>query len=151
MTKRRIFIGILIIIVLIQLIKVDKSNPPIVLQKDFVTMTHPPKDIAHILKNSCYDCHSSETRYPWYFSVAPVSWWAKDHVNDGRKHLDFSNWGDYSLEKKLHKLDECYSEIAEDEMPLNSYTAVHSSAALSPEQKTALMDWIKNLDVKGEE
>lgn len=147
MTKRRVFIGLLILIVLMQLIKVDRSNPPLQMHKDFITLTQAPKQINLLLKKSCYDCHSNETHYPWYFSVAPISWWAKDHVNDGRRHLNFSTWADYPSEKKEHKLDECYTEIAEGEMPLTSYTLAHPKAVLSHEQKTMLMEWLKRIEI----
>lgn len=143
--KKKIIIGLVVALVLIQLIRVDKTNPPIDLSKDFITLTKPPKEIVSVLKNSCYDCHSNETTYPWYFEVAPISWWAKDHVNDGRKHLNFSIWGDYRKERQAHKLDEMYGEVEEDEMPMSSYILVHKEAKLTSLQKTALLEWLKGL------
>lgn len=148
--KKKIIIGLLVIIVLIQFIRVDKTNPPVDASKDFITLTKPPVEIVSLLKTACYDCHSNETTYPWYFNIAPFSWWAKDHVNDGRKHLNFSVWGTYNKERQAHKLDEMYGEVEEDQMPLSSYTLMHADAKLTTEQRTVLVDWLRTLDGEGE-
>ncbi len=143
--KKKIIIGLVVVIVLIQFIRVDKTNLPVDAQQDFITITKPPVEVATLLKTACYDCHSNETNYPWYFDVAPISWWAKDHVNDGRKHLNFSIWGTYKEERKTHKLDEMFGEVEEGEMPLSSYTLMHGEAKLTAEQKTALVEWLKTV------
>jgi hypothetical protein len=143
--KKKIIIGLIAVFVLIQFIRIDKTNPPVELQNDFITLTNPPVKIARLLKTACYDCHSNETEYPWYFNVAPVSWWTKDHINDGRKHLNYSIWGTYKQERQAHKLEEMYSEVEEGEMPLSSYTIVHGDAKLTPEEKLALTEWLKTV------
>ncbi len=101
----------------------------------------PNTEIKTILKASCYDCHSNESAYPWYTNIAPFSWLVKNHINEGRQHLNFSEWGTYSIEKSDHKLEECIDEVEEGEMPLSSYTLMHKEAELSKEQKEALMHW----------
>lgn len=143
--KKKIILGLLAFLILIQFIRVDKTNPPVEPQNDFVTITQAPAEIVSLLRTACYDCHSNETTYPWYFNVAPISWWAKDHVNDGRKHLNYSIWGTYKKERQQHKLEEMYSEVEEGEMPLSSYTLMHGNATLTPEQTKALTDWLKTL------
>ncbi|MGN6646969.1 MAG: heme-binding domain-containing protein [Cytophaga sp.] len=143
--KKKILIGLLVLLVLIQIIRVDKTNPPVDVNNDFITVTKAPVEIAAVLKTACYDCHSNETKYPWYFNVAPISWWAKDHVNDGRKHLNYSIWNTYNKERQNHKLEEMYSEVEEGEMPLSSYTIVHGDAKLTAEQKKALTEWLKTV------
>ena len=143
--KKKIIIGLLAFLVLIQFIRVDKTNPPVEPQNDFITITQAPAEVVSLLKTACYDCHSNETTYPWYFNVAPISWWAKDHVNDGRKHLNYSIWGTYKKERQIHKLEEMYSEVEEGEMPLSSYTIMHGNAKLTPEQTKALTEWLKTL------
>jgi len=145
MTIKKVLIGIAVLFLLIQFIRVDKINPPVDPTKDFIVMTNAPKEVVEILKQSCYDCHSNETVYPWYFHIAPVSWWAKDHVNDGRKHLNFSVWGDFKEQRKVKKIDECYMEVEEDQMPLSSYTIIHGSAKLTMEQKATLVSWFQSL------
>jgi len=90
----------------------------------------PPK-VKSILKTSCYDCHSNNTIYPSYSKMQPVKWWLADHVNSGKRHLNFDEFNSYSREKKLEKLDEIVETVKEGEMPLNSYTVIHQDAKLS--------------------
>ncbi|WP_018344279.1 heme-binding domain-containing protein [Cytophaga aurantiaca] len=145
--KKKILIGLLVLLVVIQFIRVDKTNPPVDVTQDFITITKPPVEIVSLLKTACYDCHSNETNYPWYFNVAPFSWWAKDHVNDGRKHLNYSIWATYNKERQTHKLDEMYGEVEEDQMPLSSYELMHNEAELTTEQRITLVNWLRTLDV----
>lgn len=136
---------LLIILIGIQFFRIDKTNPPAKQETDFIYNTHPPAGIVHILKTSCYDCHSHETLYPWYANVAPVSWWLKNHINEGRHHLNFSEWANYSSKKADHKLEECVEMIQEDEMPLYSYTLLHRDAVLNAEQQHVLVVWFESL------
>ena len=100
-----------------------------------------PAHVETILKRACYDCHTHQTRWPWYSHVAPVSWFVIDHVNDGRRHLNFSIWAQYDAKKAAHKLEEICSEVEAGNMPLASYLPMHPSARLSPEEARALCDW----------
>ncbi|SNZ00603.1 heme-binding domain-containing protein [Flagellimonas pacifica] len=109
----------------------------------FEAETKPSEDLKMLLKSACYDCHSANTRYPWYNKIAPVSYWLHDHIEEGREHLDFSSWESYSDKKKDHKLEELIEEVGEGEMPLNSYTWTHQDARLTKDQKKLLMDWAK--------
>lgn len=139
--KKKIALGVLILLVLVQFIPVDTSNPAIDKQKDFITVTKAPEEVAHILKTSCYDCHSNETAYPWYFKVAPVSWWLKHHINEGREELNFSTWADFSTKRKDKKLKESIKMVQEGEMPMGSYTLVHKEAVINEAQQKTLVDW----------
>ncbi len=140
---KKILIGLLIILVAIQFVRIDKDNPPVEESQEFMTIMSPPAEIATLMKASCYDCHSHETKYPWYTNVAPVSWWIKKHINEGRGHLNFSIWGTYSAKKAAHKLEECYEEVEEGKMPLTSYLPMHPEAKLSDEQVNLLVNWFK--------
>ena len=102
--KKKILIGLVIVFVIIQFFRIDKTNPTINKADDFISITNPPLEIASMLKASCYDCHSNETKYPWYSSISPVSWWVKHHVDEGRDELNFSKWSTFSEKKKDHKL-----------------------------------------------
>lgn len=143
--KTKIGIGLLIIIVVMQFFRIDQSNGEVDISKDFIQMTQPAGEVKMILTSSCYDCHSVRTEYPWYANIAPVSWWIKHHVDEGSEHLNFSVWGDYSAKRQDHKLEEIIEEVEEGEMPLKSYTWMHAEAKLSDEQKSALIDWVKEL------
>ncbi len=134
----------MVALVVIQFIPIDKEVPDVDPSKDFIAMTNPPEEISVILKQACYDCHSYETVYPWYASIAPVKFWLKDHINEGRGHLNFSEWGNYEAKRQNHKLEELMDEVGEGEMPLNSYTWTHEEARLTEDQVNALVSWVKN-------
>ena len=143
--KRNIIIGIVVVLLLIQLIRIDKTNPPVQHGMDFITITNPSVEIGTILRTSCYDCHSNEASYPWYTNIAPVSWWIKHHINEGREELNFSEWGKYNAKKADHKLEECIELVQEGEMPMSSYTLMHGNAVLSESQKQQLTKWFETL------
>lgn len=144
---KKIALYSLIALVLMQLIRINKNNPPVVAQNDFIQLTKPDQEIASILKSSCYDCHSNEVTYPWYTNIAPISWWIKHHINEGSEHLNFSEWGTYSAKKTDHKLEECVEMITEGEMPMWSYTIMHSDAKLDQLQKDKLITFFNSLRV----
>lgn len=145
LTKKKIILVLLFIIVVFQFIRIDKSTKPVDPTLDLIELTKPDTEIVSILKVSCYDCHSDQPAYPWYTNIAPVSWWIKHHINEGTHHLNFSQWGNYTQKRKDHKLDECIEMVEEDEMPMSSYTLMHKEAKLSAEQKTLLINWFKGL------
>lgn len=138
-------IVIAVLLIIIQLFPIDKNNPPVEPSKDFVVISNAPQDITSVLRASCYDCHSNEVVYPWYSGVAPLSWWMKNHVNEGREELNFSEWGTYSSKRMDHKLKECVDEIGENEMPISSYAWTHTDAKLSPDQKEKLIAFFNSL------
>lgn len=142
--KKPLLISILIgVLLLIQFIRIDTSVPEINMDKDYLSMNNAPIEIITILQNSCYDCHSNQTNYPWYSKIAPVSWMLKSHVNEGREHLNLSNFGDYSLEEKNSIQKECIEEIEENKMPLKSYTFIHANARLSDDTKQSLINFLR--------
>lgn len=145
LSVKTIGLALLVLLVLAQFFRINKENPPLQADKDFLTLQKAPEAILSILKTSCYDCHSNQTLYPWYTNVAPLSWWIKHHINEGREHLNFSEWGFYSAEKADHKLEECVEMIQEGEMPMSSYTLIHKEAQLSEEQRLMLVNWFSSL------
>lgn len=142
---KSIFLGVIVFLLAIQLFQIDKTNPPVRLEEDFIQITQPPQNVEQLLRTACYDCHSHETAYPWYTSVAPISWWIRHHINEGRDHLNFSTWAQYDPEKQKDKLEDAEDEIREGEMPLSSYTLVHKAAKLSDDQRKVLADWFATL------
>jgi cytochrome c551/c552 len=132
-----------VLFIVIQVFRINKTITPVNEQTDFMAVTQTNPEVATILKNACYDCHSNQPTYPWYTSVAPVSWWIKNHINEGSKHLNFSIWQTYTVKRKDHKLEECVEMIEEGEMPMNSYTWMHPEAKLTDAQKQLLIDWFK--------
>ena len=145
LTLKNISIFFIFLFLIIQSISIDKTIAPANLTKDFISLTAANSEITTMLKSSCYDCHSNQPSYPWYTNIAPVSWWIKHHINEGREHLNFSIWGTYKEKRKNHKLDECIEMIEEGEMPMSSYTLMHSDAKLSDAQKMQLIEFFKSL------
>ncbi len=130
---------------LIQLIPIDRTNPPIEGKHNFVEVMNTPTEVRQLLKTSCYDCHSNETVYPSYAYVAPISWSVKHHINKGRRHLNFSEWGTYSRELKEGMLKNAIGDLEENRMPLAGYVAQHPEAKLTPDQKQRLTDYFQKV------
>lgn len=147
---KKVIIGLVVVFGIMQFFRIDKTNPPVDLSQDFIQVTEPPEEIARILKTSCYDCHSNESTYPWYSNIAPVSWWVKDHIDEARDELNFSEWGTFTDKRKIKKIKEVVEEVDEGEMPMESYLIIHSDAQLSDEQTEKLIDWFKYLAMKKE-
>ncbi len=134
------------VVLIIQFIRPDKNESGYESIVYFENETKPNDQIKAILKDSCYDCHSNQTVYPWYAEIAPVSYWLADHVEHGREHFNVSDWEQYSNKKKDHKLEELIEEVEEGEMPLNSYTWMHGS--LNEQDKEIIIQWAKELRTK---
>lgn len=139
--KKKILVSLVAILVLIQLVRIDKTNPTYTLKNDFIEIVNPDADIAAIIKSACYDCHSNQSKYPWYSNVAPVSWLVKNHINEGREHFNFSEWGSYSAEDRKDILKECAEEVEAGVMPMKAYVLLHAEAKLSSEQKKKLVSF----------
>lgn len=132
---------LLVLFLGIQLYRPEKNSAPTNDLEPFLSETNPPAEVEAILKTSCYDCHSNTTNYPWYNQVAPVSWWLADHIEEGKEHLNFADWKQYSSKKKDHKLEEVVEMVESKEMPLDEYTWTHDEARLTEAQRKAIMDW----------
>ena len=141
----KVLLAIVLLLVVIQFFRPERNStaadPLNSIERHYAV----PNEIGVILQTSCYDCHSNNTEYPWYSNVQPLAWWLQDHVNEGKRKLNFDEFNTYDAKKKKHKLDEVVEMIEEDEMPLTSYTLVHRDASLSPENKTKIINWAREL------
>jgi hypothetical protein len=104
-----------------------------------------PDEVNTILKKACYDCHSNNTRYPWYANIQPVAWWHADHIKDGKKELNFSEFASYNQRRQYRKMEEVIDEVKEGGMPLNSYTWIHKDARLTDDEKNKLIGWADSI------
>lgn len=138
-----IFIIFAAVFILIQLIPVNRSNPAF----DNTSEIAAPPEVMSILKTSCYDCHSNETVWPAYSYIAPLSLLISNHVQEGRKELNFSEWASYSFEKQQKKLEEIQEEVSEDNMPMPVYLLMHSEGKLTAEQKMILHKWTSSANL----
>ena len=125
----------------IQFVRPDRTNPLINVAETMENSTTVPPDVASILGRSCADCHSNDTHFPWYSQLAPVSWWLNNHINEGRRELNISQWNTYNDKKKGRKLNEICEQVRQGEMPLPSYLWIHRDAALSEADIKTLCDW----------
>lgn len=134
-----VLVVLLVALVLMQFIRPEKNQGGYESVAAFLAETKPSEAVAGILKAHCYDCHSNQTQYPWYAEIAPVSYFLKDHVDEGKEHFNISGWTSYSLKKKDHKLEELIEEVEKGEMPLDSYTWIHGNLAES--DRELLLQW----------
>lgn len=146
MRKAAKIFGIIIVLLgLIQLIPVDKTNQPVNAVENFVDINQSNQQVRHILRNACYDCHSNEVVYPDYAYVAPVSWMVKDHVNEGRSRLDFSKWGTYNLFQKQGMMEKSIASVEGYSMPLPSYISQHPKANLTKAEREILINHFRDV------
>jgi hypothetical protein len=136
-----VLIVLLCLFVLIQLKRPARMNPAVDESQTIEAHTQRPPQVKEIFDRSCRDCHSNKTEWPWYTNVAPVSWWITDHVNQGRKDLNFSEWGKLDKDRQDKKLRQICDEVEDGAMPLSSYLPMHPRAKLSEQDKKTLCEW----------
>ncbi|MDP6922677.1 MAG: heme-binding domain-containing protein [Lutibacter sp.] len=144
--RKKILI-VLVIIVVIQFISPEKN-----LSADerfaISTVMEVPTQVQELLKVSCNDCHSNSTIYPWYSDIAPVSWFLARHVNQGKEHLNFSEWVQYNTHQRDHIKNDLEEVLKDHEMPLKSYVWLHPEAAMTPEQVDLLLEWVATIETE---
>jgi len=130
---KSILIGLVVLLGGAQFVRPERTNPP-------ASNPYPINDaqVESILKRSCFDCHSNETEWPWYSEVAPTSWFLANHVKDGRRHMNFSDWNKSKEEKRLKEFCE---EVREGNMPMPSYLLIHRDAVLNANEVNTLCTW----------
>ncbi len=144
-TLKRTVIVFAIGIVLVQFLPLKKNSDTATGPADITKVYTVPDNVHQVLQKACYDCHSNNTTYPWYSHVQPVGWWLNDHVKEGKRHLNFAEFGSYISKRKIKKLKEVSGTINEGEMPLSSYTIIHTNARLSDEEKVLVTTWAASL------
>ena len=136
-----VVIALAVIFVGIQFIRPARTNPAIDPAQTIEAHVQVSPEVSSILARSCNDCHSNKTVWPWYTNVAPVSWWLSDHVKEGRKELNMSEWGRLPRDRQERKLRQMCDEVTDGVMPLSSYLPMHPGARLSEQDKKTLCDW----------
>jgi hypothetical protein len=136
--KKKFFYVVFAILIVIQFIRPERNLGKVETENTIFVNA----EVGTILQNSCFDCHSNFTNYPWYTNIQPIGWWLNYHVDEGKDELNFSEFESYSLKRKLHKLEEIKEMVEEGEMPLTSYTIIHGDATLNGEQKQILYKWV---------
>jgi hypothetical protein len=143
--KKRIVLILIALLIVIQFIRPARNLSATPSPNDISQHYKVPDTVAGILQRACNDCHSNNTRYPWYTNIQPVGWWMQDHVNDGKKELNFSEFGTYTAKRQNHKMEEVAEQVKKGEMPLNSYLWIHKDAILTDHEKEILISWANEI------
>jgi len=141
---KKILLVLLIVFIAIQFIQPARNKSVQVLPTDISKTVSVSENVQKILQTSCYDCHSNNTRYPWYNYVQPTAWILANHIKHGKRDLNFSDFGAYPNRKQQSKLKAIADQIKDGEMPLYSYTIIHKNARLSKEGKALIIGWAQN-------
>lgn len=136
---------LLIALVVIQFFRPEKNLQKGISTTHFSTKYHLPDDVNVILDKACYDCHSNNSRYPWYFNIQPIGMWMDDHIKEGKQGLNFSEYTNKRLRYQYHKMEEVIEVIDENAMPIDSYTWTHKDAILTSEEKSKLKNWAQSI------
>src|SRR5678816_2273647 len=125
---KKILLGLLVVFVLIQFIQPSRNKSSEILSTDLAKTISIPENVQIILKTACYDCHSNNTNYPWYSRIQPFGWLLARHIRKGKAELNFSEFGSYSLRRRITKLTGIANSMKDETMPLSSYTMIHQNA-----------------------
>ena len=132
------------IVLVIQVIPVERNVSTVPPGQSFEKTEKVPANVAAILKVSCYDCHSNNTRYPWYSVLQPGAWFMARHIKKGKEELNFDEFNNYSKRRKKAKIKSITSQIEKEEMPLKSYLLLHPDAGLTPNKKKVLLQFFQS-------
>src|SRR5450755_398560 len=136
-----IVVALVMVFSLLQFTNPARTNPPLPAGGDISATNPPPPQIIALLHAACYDCHSGETKWPWYSRIAPASWLVASDVNDGRERLNFSDWPHALPERAAKRLERISEELGYKDMPPAKYTLIHADARLTGDQRKALIQW----------
>lgn len=142
---KKIGLGLFVLLAAAQFVRPAKNLSTGLGPNDITRQHAVPAQVLGVLEKACYDCHSNHTRYPWYAEVQPVRWWLDSHIKDGKRHLNFSEFGTYAAKRAGKKLDEIVDEVELRHMPLRSYVWMHAEARLTPEEIKLLAGWAESL------
>lgn len=142
---KKIILGFAVLLAVAQFVRPARNVSAMVSPNDINVRYPVPAAVQPLLQRSCYDCHSNNTRYPWYAEVQPVRWWLDRHINDAKRHLNFSEYSAYPVKRAAKKAEEIASELKEHEMPLPSYLWLHAEARLTDADIALLTAWSQQL------
>jgi hypothetical protein len=133
--------------ILAQIFRPSRIAEPVDPANDLIAVTRPDAEVEHIIRTSCYDCHSGQPHYPWYNAITPVNWWLNDHIVDGRKHFDASTWGSVLGYDRDHQAKESMEMMEKKEMPIPEYFYLgrHADAKMTEAQYDKLYAYFKSL------
>ena len=140
--KKTIIYALLASLLIIQFIRPEKNESKGPFPNDIQTKFPMGSTVKATIERSCYDCHSNNTRYPWYYHIQPITWWLQHHVDEGKSELNFNEFASYESNKMDHKLEEMAEAVGDGWMPLKSYQLIHKNVQLSEAEKKAIIEWV---------
>ena len=138
-------LGLLAALVAVQFVPTPRNTGPTEGPSSLVAREKLPGDVQTMLQRACYDCHSNNTKYPWYAAVQPAAWWMNQHVTDGKAELNFSDFARYDTKRTVRKLQAVADEVHDGKMPLKSYLLMHGEARLTDADQARLAKWAEDL------
>ena len=142
---KKILIVLLVILIIIQFIH-PKRNKAEGAQPNYIGNVYTiPADVKLILSKACNDCHSNNTKYPWYCNFQPIHWWTNNHIRDGKKGLNFDEYTNRPLRYQYHKMEEVIEMVEDKKMPLKSYLWIHKDAKLTADESSKLIGWANSI------
>ncbi|HVB02154.1 MAG TPA: heme-binding domain-containing protein [Chitinophagaceae bacterium] len=148
MILRNVFLALIVIFLLMQFIRTSKNNSSLNTPTDITRVYPVPPDVVRLLRAACYDCHSDSSKYPVYFNIQPVGWWMTYHINNGKRHLNFSRFGNYTHTMAMHKFKQISRVVTKHQMPIASYLWEHPEGRLTPMQIARIASWADSLQTK---
>lgn len=145
-TKTAIWIGVLVVLVVIQFFQPPKRTADEDAPNDIAAKYDVPMNTLMNLYDGCYNCHSDFTKYPWYYQVQPIGWWMAHHISEARRHLNFSQFGTYTAVQARKKFHAIHKVMVSRSMPLKSYLLMHEEAHLTPGQYQNVADWAQKME-----
>ena len=142
---KKVLLLLVVALIVIQFFRPEKNIHPQPQPANIASVYPVPANVDSILVKACNDCHSNNTRYPWYNNIQPVAWWLNHHVDEGKEELNFDEFATYAAARKYDKIKETKKEVDEGETPIYSYTLVHAEARLTDAEKQALTSWSENI------
>jgi hypothetical protein len=140
---KKVLVGLLVLLIIIQFFHPAKNTSSVISPDRMAAVYAVPAHVDTILRKACNDCHSNNTKYPWYNNIQPVAWWLDDHVREGKRGLNFDEFATYRISKQYHRMQDIIDLVKKDEMPLSSYTLVHTDAELTEQEKSSLIAWAR--------
>ena len=152
MTKK-IFVGLVMLFLIMQLLQPTRNIAEGPFENDISKVYALPVDVQNVFTQKCYDCHSNNTKYPWYIHIQPIGWWMASHIKEAKDEINFSEFKTYNEKRASHKLEEVMEDMEDGSMPISSYVWLHSEAKVTPEEAKAINKWIQSLGIvkKGKE
>jgi Haem-binding domain len=141
---KRVGFAIVVLLLAIQVIPIDRHNPPVDPSKTIYGTQSVPVSVRAVLDRSCSNCHSDATDWPWYSYVAPASWVIGRDVHHARRAMNLSQWGTYPSKRKADKLEEMCEQLTGGDMPDGLYLLFHREARVTQQEKIAVCEWTEN-------